>query len=112
MVTESQKQVRRLRKQRNESGVAQFHQLGLKAGTSGANTTWGKLNALSHRFPYDSAIARTCGEGAQRIRDLEKALADLLEFNGHVAINSVGDVRLQGKLIKARERATELLRTA
>lgn len=40
---------------------------------------------------------------------LEKVLRDLLYIGGHVAINSVGDVRMQAKLIKAREVATALL---
>jgi hypothetical protein len=37
--------------------------------------------------------------------DLLYALELLIEFKGHVAINSVGDVRLQGKLLKAMEQA-------
>lgn len=43
---------------------------------------------------------------------LETALRELLEIGGHVAINTVGDVRLQGKLIKAREQAALVLRSA
>lgn len=69
----------------------------------------GELNQLSHTFCYDTPKARLCAEAAQHIVALEKALRDLVEFNGHVAINSVGDVRMQGKLIKAREAALRLL---
>lgn len=53
--------------------------------------------------------ARLCAAAVQRIVALEKALSELVEFNGHVAINSVGDVRMQARLIKARETALRLL---
>lgn len=69
----------------------------------------GELNKLSHTFGYDTPKARLCAEAAQHIVALEKVLRELVEFNGHVAINSVGDVRMQGKLIKARETALRLL---
>lgn len=74
-----------------------------------AATVWGRLNELSHTFAFDSPKARLCSDGAQRIVALEKALRELVEFNGHVAINSVGDVRMQGNLIKARENALRIL---
>jgi len=41
--------------------------------------------------------------------ELIEALRDLVEHQGHVAINSVGDVRKQGKLINAMEKARALL---
>lgn len=69
----------------------------------------GELNELSHTFPYNSPKACLCAEAARYIIALEKVLRELVEFNGHVAINSVGDVRMQGKLIKARENALRIL---
>ena len=70
---------------------------------------WQQLNELSHTYGYDSLPARMLGDAALYIQNLELALRNLLEFNGHVAINSVGDVRMQGKLVKTREVATKLL---
>lgn len=45
----------------------------------------------------------------ERELQLEGALRELLEFSGNVAIRTVGDVRLQAKLIVARQRAQRLL---
>jgi hypothetical protein len=44
-----------------------------------------------------------------RAAELEAGLRELLEYGGHIAINTVGDVRLQAKLMKARENAARLL---